>query len=913
MAKYSSFDDYIKSKTAPKGTTHTHTRIGNKDLKIYGGSYNVNDEDNETFLSRYYKKVFENGNEEYLTEKQLIEDGPIPIDIDLRYKPTVTKKKHSVEHIVDLVMCYADKIDELLDIPEDAEVDVYVMEKSTVNQLKDKTKDGIHIIFGISMHKGLQVMLRNRVIPELANMWGDLPIINTWNEVVDEGIAKGQVNWQVYGSKKPGNKAYLITQHYTLTYSDNEWNFEENDMTAFNTQKHLPKMSVRCTSHPKFPMKESLKDTFEVACKSLGRQKPKLVMKKSTTNMENIAFDKINNMEKLDSMIEEWMDDISHLDYKIKETHQYAVCLPEEYYAPGSYTKWLRVGWALANTSQKMFLTWLKISAQSTEFDWNDVPDMYTMWRGFDFNNKNGLTHRSIMYWCKNDAREKYDKIHKESIDNFIDQTVNTVTEFDLGQVLFYIYKATFVCTSIKHNHWYEYRSTRWVENESGNTLYMHISRTMHDQYVQRTVEITNQLQLIDQGTDRYHQLQKKAAKLAEVSILLKRSSWKKNIMKEAAHLFYDGDFLEKLDQNPYLLGCNNYVIDFTNKTYRIGQPDDYIEKSTKIDYILLDQIAHAKIIKSINNFMEQLFPNPNLRQYMWEHLASTLIGKNISQTFNMYMGNGANGKSILVKLMEGVLGEYQGKVPISLITQERPNIGTCSSEIAQLKGLRYAVMQEPRKGTCINEGIMKELTGGDPIMANPKHKEPITFCPQMQLAVTANVELGIKSNDDGTWRRIRKIDFESKFVDNPYGDEFKYPKEECPYQYQRDNKIEERFAEWGPIFLSMLVEIAYEKQGVVNDCEEVLASSKEYREGQDVLTLFAKDKILKKKDGKVKKFELYETFKGWYIPQYGRGVPKSREIYEYMDKRFGRFRKGGWHNIEINYEDENEIEDEEE
>ena len=114
MAKNSSFDDYIRSKTASKGTTHTHTRIGNQDLKIYGGSYNVNDEDNETFLSRYYKKVFENGKEEYLTEKQLIEDGPVPIDIDLRYKPTVTKKKHGIEHIIDLVMCYADKIDELL-------------------------------------------------------------------------------------------------------------------------------------------------------------------------------------------------------------------------------------------------------------------------------------------------------------------------------------------------------------------------------------------------------------------------------------------------------------------------------------------------------------------------------------------------------------------------------------------------------------------------------------------------------------------------------------------------------------------------------------------------------------------------------------------------------------------------------
>ena len=80
-----------------------------------------------------------------------------------------------------------------------------------------------------------------------------------------------------------------------------------------------------------------------------------------------------------------------------------------------------------------------------------------------------------------------------------------------------------------------------------------------------------------------------------------------------------------------------------------------------------------------------------------------------------MYTGKGSNGKSILVKLMEIVLGDYKGTVPITLITQGRNKIGSASPETAQ-QGKRYAVMQEPSKGDRINEGIMKELTGGDPI-----------------------------------------------------------------------------------------------------------------------------------------------------------------------------------------------------
>ena len=54
---------------------------------------------------------------------------------------------------------------------------------------------------------------------------------------------------------------------------------------------------------------------------------------------------------------------------------------------------------------------------------------------------------------------------------------------------------------------------------------------------------------------------------------------------------------------------------------------------------------------------MEKLFPNNELRTYMWQHLASTLIGENNDQTFNIYNGGGSNGKSKLVELMGFALG----------------------------------------------------------------------------------------------------------------------------------------------------------------------------------------------------------------------------------------------------------------
>tara|TARA_R110002073_G_scaffold55815_4_gene142609 strand:+ start:1490 stop:4267 length:2778 start_codon:yes stop_codon:yes gene_type:complete len=916
-SKNSNLDDYLKTNLATKGSSFTHTRIGDKALKIYGGSYSISD--NKKFIDTYYEQVFVKGSKEYLTEKQLIENGPILVDIDLRYEHSITKRQHTEEHILDCVMLYAEKCAKLLNITNDAEVDVYVMEKADVNRLDTKTKDGIHMIIGMKMHKALQVMLRNMVMPELKENWDDLPVTNSWDEIIDEGVAKGFVNWQLYGSRKPNHQAYLIKHHYTLTYNEIDgWSPAENNINKFNTKKHIHKLSARYTEHPEFPMKEEIADDFEAAKGTLGRsgaaKKTKHKLKLSTSSAKT-RFDQIDSEDTLDAMLEDLFEDLGPCSYKLKETHSYTMSLPSSYYGPGSFTKWIRVGWALANTGPKMFLTWLKFSCQDGcrdtlkgsdgKFDWRNVSDLFAQWRDFDFNNPDGLTQRSIMYWSKSDALEAYKKIHEETIDFFIDQTIHTATEFDIANVLFHIFKDEFICISIKNNFWYEYINHRWYEIDSGSTLRISISKEMHQLYLVKIQEHTAKMQIMEQSDQGYENMRKRTSKLAEISVLLKKTTWKNNIMREARELFYDKDFMEKLDQNPYLLCFNNYVVDFKNKTHRKGQPDDYISKCTNIDYVSYDPQKYSKEFDEINKFMDELFPDEQLRAYMWEHLASCLVGTNENQTFNIYTGGGRNGKSVLTDLMTKGLGDYKATVPITLITQKRTSIGSTSSEIVQLKGTRYAVMQEPSKGDQINEGIMKEITGGDPLQGRALFKDTITFIPQFKLVVCTNCLFDIKSNDDGTWRRIRVCDFKSKFVESPYNDD-QFPKSEYPHQYKVDKKLNAKFGDWAPAFMSMLVNMSYKSQGNVKDCKIVMGSSDQYREGQDYLAEFVKEKIQKKPGDRVNKTHIWEEFKAWYLINYGRGVSgKMKELQEYMNKRFGAFKKGGWHNVAIIYDDE--------
>jgi len=919
--KATRFDDWLRARKAVKGGEYTHTRIGDKDVNIYPGTYNIPDSEKTTFQNLYYQAVFKNRAKEYLTEKQLIDNGPIMIDLDLRYPTTIKEKQHTDDHILDFIMMYLEKCHSVIDVTDGANIDVFIMEKKNVNCLPEKTKDGIHIIIGISMHKGLQVIMRNKVLEELPEIWDDLPITNTWNEVFDEGITKGHVNWQVYGSSKPKHSTYLIKKHYTVCYDGSNWTPEENDIKLFNTEKMLNQLSGRYTGYPGFKHIEEIADKFESTCQTLGKKsmantnkkKYRLTMKPIGNK---IALKDVKNHDMLDQLIDEMLDNISSSDYIIQETHEYTMTLPESYYGPGSYNNWIRVGWALSATSDKLFLTWLKFSSRDIcrdtlkgtngKFDWSNVTELYDIWDSFKRDNArgDGLTHRSIMYWSKINSPEKYKIVYEKTIDYFVNQSVKTPTEFDLAQVLYQMYKDRFVCVSIKHNFWYEYKNNRWREIDQGTALRMLISTKMWRVYIDRVRFETAKIDQQEHHADG-EQYKSLAHTYADICEYLKKTIWKNNIMREARELFYDQNFIEKLDQNPYLLCFNNCIVDFETGEHRKGRPDDNISKCTNIDYVPINRTTHGKTMDEVSEFIAQLFPDEELRTYMWEHLASCLVGTNENQTFNIYTGSGRNGKSRLVELMGKCMGEYQGTVPITLITQKRNNIGSTSSEVVQLMGTRYAVMQEPSKGDKINEGIMKEITGGDPIQGRALFKDTVTFIPQFKLAVCTNTLFDITSNDDGTWRRIRKVDYKSVFIENPYEDEDRYPKELYPYQFPVDKNIIKKFDKWAPVFMSMLVELAKKTRGNVEDCKMVMASSDQYREGQDYLAEFSRDKIHKTKGGRIRKTELREHFREWYVANYGRNVPKQRELDDYMCKRFGPCRTGsgkknGWHNVSI-------------
>jgi P4 family phage/plasmid primase-like protien len=909
--KNNNLNDFLKRQAKPdENNKATHTIIGDKSLKIYGGAYVIHKEGLTEFYDVYCKSVFIDKQLNYLTERQLEENGPILIDIDLRYDYSVVDRIHTKEHIQDLIVLYLDELKSILKFDGSTRFPIYIFEKPSVNRLEDKslTKDGIHMIIGINLDRPSQSYLREQIIKNIQEIW-DIPKINTWESVFDEGITKGASNWQLYGSRKPGNQAYELTQYFMNTFDedDGEIMTEEKSINEIvspeKIRENLFKLSAQYDEHPKYEYTDSYikiledKKNKKTRVQNKSKFKP---LKEEEEDLGNFQLEDITTFEILQKLINKMLTELTPQEYNVKEAHEYTQVLPEKFYEPGSHTLNTQVALALKHTDDRLFLSWVMLRSKASDFNYSTIPDLYKRWNSYFREKENGVTIRSIIYWAKEYNKEGYEKVRNDTCEAHIDYTIYNPTDYDLAKILHYMFKDKYVCSDMRSKTWYIFKNHRWVLDR-GQGLRLAISTDMYSIYDRKYNKLVEEAMNMDTTDSRQEQLQKKIKKINEVKTLLKKTSDKNNIMREAMDIFFDQEFSKMIDTNPWLLCFKNGVVDLKEKIFRAGLPSDYITKCTNINY---QEYNDETISNEVIDFMNKIFRDPSLNQYMWDHLSSVLIGENINQTFNIYHGRGSNGKSMLTDLMFMTLGEYAGTVPVSLITEKRPGIGGTSSEIMQLKGLRYAVMAEPKKGDKMNEGIMKQLTGDSTISGRALYCDTETFMIQFHLVVCTNTLFEMSSHDDGTWRRIRVCDFETKFYDPEDYSQEKVDaliKNETYKHMEPKNKyLKDKMKTWIEVFASMLVKRAFNNQGKVHNCLSVKERTDKYKLDSNYIQKFVEEHIASDPlsvDKKLKIKDVHEDFKIWYKDHAPGEKPiKIDDLKNYIsDTHFPLNKKGVW------------------
>lgn len=372
-----------------------------------------------------------------------------------------------------------------------------------------------------------------------------------------------------------------------------------------------------------------------------------------------------------------------------------------------------------------------------------------------------------------------------------------------------------------------------------------------------------------------------KAQRLRATCITLKNQGYKDSLFKELACIVSNPDIVKLIDEVPHVLRFNNGVYDFKERVFRDGRYDDYCSYSTKIDYKPFT--ADMKYLKEIQLYLSQVFPCEKMRLFVLQTLACMLDGSFRVEKFFVFTGSGSNSKSKLLELFQNVLGEYYCVFPIALLTQKRCASNAAQSELARAQGRRCAVMQEPGDNEVLNIGLMKELSGGDKIICRGLFKDAFEFKPQFKLIMTCNDKPEVPSNDGGTWRRIRIVPFNSKFVEKP----------KKKNEFLLDTSLNENLEMWKETFMSYLIQLYNEipyttkvnacgqeiRQLSVAEPNEVLKETKKYQIENDVVGSFIEESITWIDDDdrlvNTTLHSLYACYKMWLV-QSGQKNKKS-------------------------------------
>ena len=93
---------------------------------------------------------------------------------------------------------------------------------------------------------------------------------------------------------------------------------------------------------------------------------------------------------------------------------------------------------------------------------------------------------------------------------------------------------------------------------------------------------------------------------------------------------------------------------------------------------------------------MTKVLPDKDTREYFLMSIASALDGKFSNQLFYIITGHGGNGKSVAFKVFQEVLNDYAVRIPVSLIQHKRGKSNEAQPEVAQTKGRRLGIFDEP-------------------------------------------------------------------------------------------------------------------------------------------------------------------------------------------------------------------------
>jgi P4 family phage/plasmid primase-like protien len=873
---------HIKISNAEKEKLPSHTSIA-------GGKYQIGEENLEKFWTIYCDQCHDV--RLCITERPE-HIMPVLCDVDIKQELSVDAsdedhftRLYTDEMVLSLIQVYHSVLFEITrDLKQEdflccvLEKDPYICQKNG----KTYKKSGVHLHFPrIFLPRYVQ---EKELIPRIVQEVKKRNISKTFafEKCIDASYCKGN-GWLLYGSSKSPDPDAPEYHPYEISYCVND-NFERiNYRTALEPYNiyniHQEKINFTADEVDYY-----LPRIFSISL--FNRKEYVYHPKEDLIPVDNLSVNK--KLRTLPANTSETSSNIELIDQLLELL---------SIHRTEDRNEWIMVGWILFNVlegSQDGFRLWCRFSQKCPDkfdhktccYEWNRME-------------KRDMTVGSLKYMAKIDSPERYSGLMTEFMKPHLTRSMDlNGSHNDIAQALYQKYDSDYVCSSIQFKTWFQFDDHIWKKLEEGITLRQKLSDEVVQVYLEMKTILDGDYKKYNKQDNSRELVEKTQSQIKLVMSMiqkLKNSMFKNNVMRECMEVFYNGSFLKKLDANQYLIAFQNGVYDLQNHQFRDGRPSDFISLKMPITYKPDFSLSHPDVI-AVNDFFVKIFPDKTLRQYFLNLSSEIFIGGNQSKIFQIWTGEGDNGKSITQILFEKMLGPYSIKLPTSLITGKRTQSSSACPELVRAgNGVRMATLQEPDQRDIINIGILKELSGNDTFFARGLYKEGQEITPMFKLILICNEPPKLPYNDKATWNRIRVIPFESTFTDEaPESLEEQLLQKKFP----KDKDFADKIPNMVEAFAWLLLNTLKYKKKILTEPQKVIFATNKYRNKNDLYRQFMDEYITEEPDSIVDLTNLYATFKQWFrdsMPDQG-GIPAKQELKDYFIKIWGNpFKKIYW------------------
>lgn len=297
----------------------------------------------------------------------------------------------------------------------------------------------------------------------------------------------------------------------------------------------------------------------------------------------------------------------------------------------------------------------------------------------------------------------------------------------------------------------------------------------------------------------------------------------------------------EEFDRERMMLNTKNGYLDLTSGVLHEHDMSKMFSRETNAEF------TDNTDAPEWHQFLTEIFDgDKELMNYIQKAVGYSLTSSTKEQVMFILHGGGRNGKSLFLETISDLLGTYANTMQATSIMVKQ-NTGI-NSDIARLKGARLVTSSEPNEGFRFDEGLIKQLTGGDKVTARKLYGEEFEFNPEFKLWLATNHKPIIRGTDDGIWRRMIVIPFNVQIPEHKVDKDLKY-------KLQREASGILNWAVDGCL--------KWQREGLETP-GSIKESVKVYRSEMDVIEAFVEDCLVKDPDRTIPASQVYKIYKQW-------------------------------------------------